>query len=183
MTGLHPRVGPFAEGAFEAARGVVRVDQKFCHVGEPPITQNAHGASQTRAVKGADIPRPAKVRCRTDFVERIRSCAPQQDQKPIDLDTERAKGEAQGNVPLFLDRCIARRRGRSTQIALRIDVDAMPFVSAFPQAPGGPSTPKTECAHHEAGTKDDCQEVEERTLELTGTKPGGQQAPGKRRGR
>lgn len=180
--GAHPRVGPFLEGTFEPAPRVVRIDQEFCEVGESPITQDAHGASETRAVEGADIPRTTKVRCRTDLVECIRSCAPQEDQELIDLDTEGAKGQSQGNVLRVVDRGIARRRGGSTRIAFLVDVDAMPFVSPFPQAPGDPATPKTECAYDEAGAKDDRQEVEERALELTGAKPRGQQAPRKRRG-
>ena len=151
-------------------------------MGEPPITQDAHGPGQTRAVEGADIPRAAKVRCRTHLVECIGSCAPQKDQELIDLDTKCAEGQSKGNVLRFVDRCTAHRRGGSTHLALFFDISAMPFVPPFPQPPGHPSTPKTECANHEAGTQDDRQEIEERALELTGPKPRGQQTPCKRRG-
>ncbi len=118
-------------------------------MGEPPIAQDAHGASQTRTVERADIPRTAKICCRTDLVEGIGACAPQEDQELIDLDTERTKGQSKGNIPHLVGGCIARRRSRSTHIPLLRGVDAMPLVSPFPQAPGDPSTPKTECANHE----------------------------------
>ena len=148
---------------------------------EPPVTQNANRSGQTSAVEGADIPGAAKVRCGANLVWCIRSCAPQKDQEPVDLDAKRAKCQPEGDVLRFLaGRAVRASRG-TVHIDRLLDIDTKPLVTVFPQPAGDLSTPKTECTTQEAGTQNDREEVEQRALELAGPKTRRQQAPRKRR--